>query len=139
MAARIAPLLLGLAALSVSTAAGANEISIELNRLEAQADSCRVTMVVANQRRQPLASLRADLVLFDTGGIMARRLAAELGPVAASKTIVRTFEVKAMACGAIGSILLNDLPACRLPGSEDAGACLAATSLSSRASPKFFK
>lgn len=118
----------------------AADVSIDLNKLETQNGNCRLTMVLVNGRPAAAQSLRADLVMFGADGVVAKRLAVDLAPIPASKTIVKAFDVAGLACGGIGSILLNDVPSCQFANAK-AGepSCLEAVSVSSRAGPKFFK
>jgi hypothetical protein len=94
------------------TADVAPATTVELNRLEDAGGGCRLTLVVANPGAQRFEQLKLDLVLFDTGGVVARRLAVETGPVRPSKTVVRLFEAADLACAGIGRLLLNDVVAC---------------------------
>ena len=135
-----------LACLSIAAAvlapvpALAADLSIDLNKLETQSGNCRLTMVVVNGRTAAAQSLRADLVMFGPDGVVAKRLAVDLGPVPANKTIVKAFDVAGLACDGIGSILLNDVPACRFAGGALPGpACLAGIAVSSHAPIRFFK
>ncbi len=118
----------------------AADLSIDLNKLETQNGNCRLTMVIVNARAAVAQTLRADLVMFGPDGVVAKRLAVDLGPIPASKTIVKAFDVAGLACEGIGSILLNDVPACQFVGAADAPkACLDTVSVTSRSSAKFFK
>jgi hypothetical protein len=119
-------------------ARAAEGLSFDLNKLEPQAGNCRVTFVVANGRPLAVEALKADLVIFGSDGVVARRLAVNLGPIAAMKTVVRVFEIPALGCDAVGSVLVNDLPACRFTGEETGPAdCLSATTLTARAGRLF--
>lgn len=91
---------------------GAPATTVELNRLEDADGGCRLTLVVANPGAQRFEQLKLDLVLFDAGGVVARRLAVETGPVRPNKTVVRLFEAADLACAGIGRLLLNDVVAC---------------------------
>ncbi|WP_448951314.1 hypothetical protein [Labrys neptuniae] len=118
----------------------AADVSIDLNKLETQNGNCRLTMVLVNGRPAVAQSLRADLVMFGADGIVAKRLAVDLGPIPANKTIVKAFDVAGLGCEGIGSILLNDIPACQFADAKAAEpSCLEAVSVSSKAGTKFFK
>jgi hypothetical protein len=117
----------------------AGDLSLDLNKLESQKGSCRVTMVVVNGRPVPADTLRADLVMFGPDGVVAKRLAVDLGPVAAGKTTVRAFDIAGLACEGIGSILLNDLPACHFAGETEGPRCLDTLTVDSKAGTRFFK
>lgn len=118
----------------------AADVSIDLNKLETQNGNCRLTMVLVNGRSEAAQSLRADLVMFGADGVVAKRLAVDLAPIPANKTIVKAFDVAGLACDGIGSILLNDVPTCQFVNAKAGEAsCLEAVSVSSKAGPKFFK
>ena len=104
-------------------------VSIELNRLESRAEGCRVWMLVRN----PGAAadpLRLDLVIFGKDGVVGRRLALDLGPLPAAKTMARIFDLAGTPCDGLGHVLLNDVLAC---GPDSPAACLARLAVSSRA------
>lgn len=126
----LATVLLGTVLLAAPAGAQAPEpISIELNRLEARAEGCRVWMLVRN----PGAAadpLRLDLVIFGKDGVVARRLALDLGPLPAAKTMARIFDLAGTPCDGLGHVLLNDVLAC---GPDSPAACLARLAVSSRA------
>jgi hypothetical protein len=86
--------------------------TVELNRLEDAGGGCRLTLVVANPGAQRFEQLKLDLVLFDAGGVVVRRMAVETGPVRSNKTVVRLFEAADLSCAGIGRLLLNDVVAC---------------------------
>ncbi|ODN70834.1 hypothetical protein [Methylobrevis pamukkalensis] len=86
-------------------------ITVELNKLAPNGESCQATIVVRNGGG-PLSSLKTDLVMFAPDGIVARRIAVELGPLARNKTFVKAFDIPGTGCDRIGRILLNDVIAC---------------------------
>jgi hypothetical protein len=110
----------------------APRISIELNRLEPQGANCRVWMVARNPAADAIDPLRLDLILFGKDGVIARRLALDIGPLPASRTQARIFDLAGQSCDGLGSILLNDVLACG-PTAESKAACLPRLALSSRA------
>ena len=126
IAARGIALLALLAAPFLAPAARAQEarvqdapLRMELNRLEArEGGTCRVWLLL-NNAGASLDPVRLDLVLFGPDGVAARRLAVDVGPLAAGRSGARTFDVTGLACDGIGSLLLNDLLAC---GGTDAAA-----------------
>ncbi len=133
-----------------STAPAGPPISLELNKLTPldQGPGCRAYFVVGNPGSEPIPELQLDLILFGTDGIISRRLAVELGPLAAQKTEVRLFDLTGTPCDSIGHILLNDVLSCQVgttspgapPGAPQGGgagndpraACLARIAVSSR-------
>ncbi len=97
---------------STDARSGATPLKIELNRLEPAGDNCRTYMLVDNASGPAMKSLKVDLFAFDTEGVAQKRLAVELGPVQAAKTVVRLFDFPGIACPKIGRVLLNDVLAC---------------------------
>jgi len=61
-------------------------IGVELNRLEDQGGNCRVYLVITNPGAAEFSSFALDLVVFDRGGTIMRRLAAEVAPLRPAKT-----------------------------------------------------
>jgi hypothetical protein len=113
-------------------------IRVELNALEAGQNHCRVSFVVENKTSTPVDSLKLDLIAFGKDGVIARRIVVEMGPIYKEKTIVRTFNLDS-ECGNIGSMLVNDVPACT-PAAADGKSCIDKLELSSRApGVKLFK
>jgi len=101
-----------------------------------QQNHCRLSFVVENGAETAIDTLKIDLALFGREGTIQRRMIVEMGPIRATKTVVRTFNVET-ACDQIGAILLNDVTACA-PG--EPGACLDRLTLSSRSSSiRFYK
>jgi hypothetical protein len=136
----LSALVAGFLLVQTSGARAASPISVELNKLETLGQSgpgCRAYFVVQNATPS-LEQLRLDLVIFGTDGVIARRLAFELGPLPAGKTAVRLFDLQGLACGAIGRVLVNDILACQpgdkppTPAEQDREACLDRLSVSSR-------
>jgi len=125
----------GTAALAQSPAAApapaaeAPRIGVELNRLEARGEGCRVWMLLRNPG-PPVDPLRLDLVVFGKDGVVGRRLALDVGPLPADKTMARIFDLAGTPCDGVGHILLNDVLAC---GPDAAPACLARLAVTSRA------
>ncbi|HEY8611034.1 MAG TPA: Tat pathway signal protein [Roseomonas sp.] len=126
------PMLLMAAGLAASPALAdpaQDTASVELNRLESRAEGCRVWMLVRNPGAA-LDPLRLDLVVFGKDQVVNRRLALDLGPLPAEKTMARIFDLAGTPCDAVGHILLNDVLAC---GPDTPAACLARLAVSSRA------
>ncbi len=119
-------------------------ISLELNKLAPLdgATGCRAYFVIANPGGEAVPELQLDLVLFGTDGIIARRVAVEVGPLPADKTVVRLFDLAGTKCDAIGHVLLNDVLSCQVgnaapaagggAGDDQRQACLERIAVSSR-------
>jgi hypothetical protein len=122
---------------TTSVVAADPSIRVELNATDSvQQNHCRLSFVVENGAESAIDTLKIDLALFGREGTVQRRMIVEMGPIRATKTVVRTFNVET-ACDQIGSILLNDVTAC---APREPGACLDRLTLSSRASAiRFYK
>lgn len=87
-------------------------VEVELNKLEPRGDGCQAWLVARNPGPVAHQSLRLDVVLFGADGVIATRLAVEIGPLPADKTLVKAFVVEGVACDSIGAALLNDVLSC---------------------------
>ena len=113
-------------------------IGVELNRLEDQGGNCRAYLVITNPGSAEFSGFALDLVVFDRGGTIMHRLAVDLAPLRPAKTSVKVFDIAATACGAIGSILVNDVIHCRNPSGDVAG-CVDRLSTSSKLAVSLLK
>jgi len=125
-----------LAQAPVKTGGGA--VEVELNKLEPVDGACRAYLVTQNLTDSRFDAFQLDVVMFDNDGIVARRLAVQIGPMTANKTSLKVFDIKNLACGDIGQLLLNDVLECR----TDTGArddCLSLVSVSQRGNTPFIQ
>jgi hypothetical protein len=113
-------------------------IGVELNRLEDQGGKCRAYLVITNPGATEYSGFALDLVIFDSGGTIAHRLAVDVAPVRPAKTMVKVFDIPETACGAIGSILVNDVIHCR-DASGDVAGCVDRLSTSSKLAVSLLK
>lgn len=112
---------LTVAALALSHgAADASEkrLLVELNKIEPTGENCRTTWVLKNATPTDLARLKLDIVAFDTDGIVARRVGAELGPIRSEHTRVKLFDLKSIDCRNVGRMLMNGVLACEAEGAD---------------------
>jgi hypothetical protein len=133
-------------------------IPIELNKLEplpasaavpgtspAPSAGCRVYVVVTNPDPEPISQLRLDLVLFGTDGVIDRRIALDLAPLAPRKTSVRLFDLQGQPCDGIGRVLINDVLGCQFGKREGTASdepppnCMDRLKLTSRTSAELTK
>lgn len=128
--------LLAVTGLSMASAQG--RLAIELNKLENTEASCRAYIVLGNDTGYAFESLRLDLVMFDSDGIVSRRLAVQAAPLAKGKTSVKVFGIDNADCGEIGRVLLNDVLDCEA-GGPDAADCLALADPSAAGAVPFIK
>jgi len=106
-------------------------ISVQLNGAETVGGACRVTMVVRNDLATALSEFGLDLVVFDGSGGVADYAAVDIGALPQGKTRVRQYDVGRIDCGAISSLLVNDVRACKGEG-VDPAACLSRLKVSTR-------
>lgn len=111
-------------------------LKLQLNKVEAAGEACRITMLVDNARGAGLKSYKIDLFAFDPEGVAQKRVAVELGPLPARKTTVKIFDFPGIACGKVGRILLNDVLACD-GGDAAREACLERTETETKAGIPF--
>jgi hypothetical protein len=113
-------------------------IGVELNRLEDQGGNCRAYVVITNPGSAEFSGFTLDLVVFDRDGTIMRRLAIDAAPLRPAKTSVKVFDIAETPCGAIGSILVNDVIHCRSPSGDVAG-CVDRLSTSSKLAVSLLK
>jgi len=122
----------------ISAQAQAPKVAIELNKLEPAGEACRAYLVLNNRSQIAFTSLNLDLVLFDEGGIIAKRLAVETAPLPAGKLSVKAFDVADLDCAQVGRVLLNDVIACD-GAPESPENCLALIEASAQGELSFVK
>ncbi len=108
-------------------------LPIELNKLEQRENNaCRAYMVFQNKLGEAISSLRLDLILFRTDGIIETRLALDAGRMPDQKTVVKLFDIPGLSCADIGQMLLNSVLQCETAtGARDD--CISLVETSSRA------
>jgi hypothetical protein len=99
-------------------------VSLELNKLEPQEKSCRAYLVVDNHTDASFHTVKLDLVMFQSDGVIGRRFALELAPLRPKKRTVKLFDLDGIACERVGNFLLNDVIDCQAD-SGPIGDCLA--------------
>lgn len=135
---RIALILLSLIFVAGHAAAQQPTVRIELNKLEPIDQVCRAYLVLENETASAFESLRLDMVMFDTDGVVAKRLAVETAPLPAGKTSLKVFDIEDLGCDAIGRVLLNAVMTCT-DGSGGRDDCLDLIVPASRSAVEFFK
>ena len=135
-------LLLALLGLHPMSAQAESGISLQLNKLEAVGQWCRVYIVFTNGTPGTLSSFKPDLVFFNKDGVITDRLVVEGGPLAPGKTRVKLFDVAKLSCTDIARVLLNDIRACQdadQNAKRDPADCLAITKTSTLSAVDFIK
>ncbi|BBK40096.1 hypothetical protein STVA_01160 [Allostella vacuolata] len=110
-------------------------VLVELNRLEARGADCRAYLVLDNRGKAAFETFKLDLVVFDRAGVIARRLALDVGPMRAEKKSVKVFDLAGIGCGDVTSILVNDVIECGGQGRD----CVALMEVASRGAVKLTK
>ena len=121
----------GLDASAKSNKSAKGAVEIELNKLEAEGNTCQAYFVFDNKSRTDYKELKVDLVVFRPDGVIERRFAMEIAPLEAEKRTVKLFELNETACDEIGSFLVNGVLACK-GNPKPKRDCLRQLSLSSR-------
>ncbi len=116
----------------------AKQVTLELNKLEAQDKSCRAYLVVSNDGATVYQSFKLDLVMFQPDGVIGKRFALDLAPIKAGKKTVKLFDLDGVACDKVGSFLVNDIMECKSDGAA-AEDCLSRLTLSSLGQVKISK
>jgi len=86
---------------------------IQLNRLQQKDNDCVAYLVVENPTGMTYTSLKMDLVLFQTNGVIERRLSLDLSPVLPSKTRVSLYQFADLNCDSLGKVLVNEITECQ--------------------------
>ena len=91
-----------------------DRIGIELNKVEPLPNGCRTYLVIDNDGDAAYSALKLDLVLFQTDGVIGRRVALDLAPLRAKKRSVKLFDLDGTKCEDIASLLINDVMDCKM-------------------------
>lgn len=133
----VAALLAG--AFICSTAAAAPlPVSVELNKLEQAENACRAFLVFHNETQSTFDVLKFDLVLFDTDGLVVKRVGVDTGPLPGDKISLKVFDIAELPCERIGRVLLNTVVDCA-DTSGPRQDCLNLISTSARGAVEFVK
>jgi hypothetical protein len=122
-------------------------LDVDLNKLESLSQDgpgCRLYFLISNPDPNLIRQLRLELFVLGSDGVIARRVAVELGPLRAKKTAVRAFDLQGLACDNVSRILVNSVLACDTNGGmpnadQQREACLDRLLISSHAKAAFAK
>jgi hypothetical protein len=122
---------------SAQTPAGEGEIAVELNKLEAAGPTCRGYFVVRNATAATLQDLRLDVFLFDTTGVIQRRVALGFRDVRPERSRIVLFDLAPGGCETFGRLVVNEVIACADPAGAPVPGCADKLRPTSRASATF--
>lgn len=112
------------------------KLTIDLNKLDTIADSCRITLVFANQSKHHYQTFHMDLAFFNQDEILEQRITVDAGPIRQKKTSIKEFEISALKCERIERILLNNIPNCELKSGNNID-CLDGIRIKSKSNVNF--
>ena len=125
----------------VSSGAWAQEpgkLAVEFNDLQEMDDGCRAVFVLNNGLEQALDNVTLRVVSFDGDGHANLFLALDVGSLPIGKTRILRFNLGAdIACTDVSRLVLDDVTSCEGADGTGPAECLAAVSLSSRATAPF--
>ena len=87
-------------------------LSIELNRLEQQTGTCRLTFVAQNGLGVDVSAIVIETVLFDRTDQVIDLTLFDFQGLPDGSPRVRQFDLAAVDCASLGRVLLNDVHAC---------------------------
>ena len=94
---------------------GAQEMSLELNKLAQRGEACRLTFFIQNSGADRFETFKIELVLFGDDGIIDRRFTGDLATLRPAKATVVSFDLDALKCQGVSQVLLNDVVDCADP------------------------
>ena len=124
----------------VTTGAWAQKagMRVELNKLEAGENLCRVYMIFENKGPERYTAFVMDMFAFDKKGIIQKYLAIEVAPLRPNKTTIKVFEMAGVKCDDFSKIVLNDISQCAV-ASKPVDECLDRTTIESKSPVGFVK
>lgn len=121
---------------STALAAGAAELTLELNALQPSETGCRVTFLATNALGKPLDKAAFEVALFNAAGSIERLVTLDFKALPEGKTKVLQFDLAKIPCDGLSRVLINDVSACT--GTEVAGGeCLAALTTANKSAIQF--
>ena len=125
-------------ALVAGPAAGEDGIMLELNKVAAKGEVCRLSFVLNNQSDTAFSEFRLQLAFFDAQGGVITDATVDFLKIRPQKTVVRYFDVPDLSCPGLAKVLLNDVAACA-PPAPGGGDCLDLIEPSARGDVDFYK
>lgn len=95
------------------------KLTIELNSIQPEEGSCRMSFVVLNGHDTDLKTAVFEAVLFNAEGAVDRLTLFDFGALPAGRPRVRQFVVPQLGCDHLGQILINGAQSCEADSSDD--------------------
>ncbi len=124
-------------ALVAGPAASEEGIVLELNKVVAKDDVCRLSFVLSNESDAAFSEFRLQLAFFDAQGGVITDATVDFLQIRPQKTVVRYFDVPDLSCPGLAKVLLNDVAACAPPAPS--GDCLDLIQPTARGEVDFYK
>ena len=118
-------------------APAAQDITIELNKLEATEKACRGYFIVENKTPAGLKELQIDVFLFDKQSVILRRVALSFLDIRPGRSKVVLFDLADLDCGSIGRLLVNEVIACTAADGKAVEGCADRLAVRTRAGAEF--
>ncbi len=122
----------------VSLPVAAQQLTVELNKLEDVEGGCQTFFLFRNETGQSFESFEMSLAILTADGIIDRLLTIDASPIPAGRTTLKLFEIPDMQCTRIGEVLLHDIGSCRPQNGAEMD-CFSILGLTSRASAQLVK
>ena len=90
-------------------------LALELNKVEAAGDGCRMTFRATNSYPFKLEDINVEVYLVDQKGVVLQSLQFPFGYVLAGKSRFAKFDIKSTACDGIGGMFVNEFKSCKGP------------------------
>lgn len=120
-------------------AAAAQDLTVELNKVEASEEgTCRAYFLFRNATGMSFEGFEMSIAVLDSEGIIARLLSVDAAPLPVARTTLKLFEIPGIACTDISELLVHDIPVCK-PENADPMDCYAITGFESRAAARLVR
>lgn len=116
----------------------ADNLYMEINKLEQRDDLCVAYVRFSNQTENEFSELKSELFAFNREDIITAHFLADFQRVTANKTVVKLVPMKGAKCDEIDSILLNRMVSCK-SGGDDVANCMGMIRTGTKASVRLFK
>jgi len=85
---------------------------VELNTAQSTETACRLSFMVTNEHPEEIASAVFETVLFNADGSVNELTLFDFGSLPSNRPRIRQFDVPGLACGDLGSLLINGATTC---------------------------